>query len=115
MMQYLTNLKAWGVGFARFGEIDFKVGWSAKSPAWWFLYTADYGLNVLTGGACESISRMAYRHKDGKVWSTLTRLLNRLDAQHGEESGPALWGTVECSVMVRIAVTAAWGVLLWVL
>lgn len=41
-MTYLTNIRAWLTGFARFGELTFKAGWSADSLRWWLLYSTRY-------------------------------------------------------------------------
>jgi hypothetical protein len=92
-MSYFSNVKAWVKGFGRFDEIDFKPGWSGKSIAWWLLYGIDYGTRVLTGGACISWSRWFYDNSRWRPAKFATRLLNRLDPNHGAESGPALWGT----------------------
>jgi hypothetical protein len=89
-----SNLRAWLDGFGRFDEISFKAGWSGKSPAWLILYALNYGTRVLTGGACVSWSRWFYEHSPDYRWAKfVTRLLNKLDSNHGADSGPPLWGT----------------------
>lgn len=112
MKQYLANLKAWAIGFVRTDQIRFKPGWSADWR-WFCLYLLDYGTHVLTGGAVVSWSRWAYDHRESsRVAALLNRLLNRLDARHGEEAGPALWGTTDCPIGVRLTACAVWAVVL---
>jgi len=117
MKQLGINLWRWLTGFTRFDEIDFKEGWSAKSPGWWALYLIDYGTRVLTGGACISWSRWFYLHRDEyRLAKFLDRLLGKADSNHGEEAGPALWGTQDCDPLVQIALGLGWAVLvLWLL
>lgn len=114
-MNYFTNLWLWLAGFTRFDEIEFKPGWSASSPAWWALYLVDYGTHVLTGGAVVSWSRWAFENRARyRVAKFVDRFLGKFDPQHGEHAGPALWGTRDCELGIRL-VTGGLLVLLLVL
>lgn len=96
MSRYTDNLKAWAAGWGRFDEINFKAGWSGKSPRWWLLYGLNYGTRVLAGGACISWSRWFHLTRDVYPASRfMDRLLSRIDSDHGAGAGPPLWGTAE--------------------
>jgi hypothetical protein len=110
MKNYLHNLKRWLLGFAWADGITFKPGWSADWR-WYLLYGLDYGTHVLTGAAVVSWSRWAYdNRRTNRAAAFLNRLLNHLDAQHGAEAGPALWGTQDCSRRVRLVVNTGWAI-----
>ena len=116
-MSYFKNLWLWMSGFGRFDELDFKDGWSAKSPSWWLLYLIDHGACVLllAGPVC-TVSRYAQMHRSGTVWDKLLDVLDKFDTDHGQNSGPALWGSVESEKWVRIAVPVGWtAFVVWIL
>jgi hypothetical protein len=97
-MTYLHNIRQWLTGFVRFGEISFKPGWSGKSPAWWLLYAFNYGTRVLTGGACVSWSKWFYLNRnEDRLANLVTKLLDKIDWQHGYRAGPILWNTTDTS------------------
>ena len=112
-MTLFRNVLLWLRGFSRLRQIAYKPGWSARKflP----LYLVDYGVNVLTGGAVESISRRAERHRQGRLWDWLLDLIERLDPQHGRNAGPALWGSVEAGKAAQVAAVIFWlVVIVWV-
>lgn len=116
-MTYFRNLYLWLRGFGRFDELDFKEGWSAESPKWWLLYLIDTGACVilLAGPVC-TVSRYAQMHRSGTLWDKLLDVLDRIDTDHGQNSGPVLWDSEEPEKWVRIAVPVAWVALaVWVL
>jgi hypothetical protein len=114
-MTYLQNCWLFLRGFFRFGEIDFKPGWSAGSIKWWLLYLIDYGINVVfLAGQVESISRHAQDHRSGKVWDFILDIIEKFDKDHGPRSGPPLWDSELPPKWQRIVVPLGW-VLLWVL
>jgi hypothetical protein len=105
-MSYLSNVKAWAVGYGKFDEVSFKPGWSGKSIAWLLLYTWNYGTRVLTGGACVSWSRWFYAHAPYYRWAKfITRLLNKLDDNHGANAGEVLWKTTDTTFAKEGAIT----------
>lgn len=114
-MNYFHNLAVFFVGFSRLGSLKYKAGWGP----WKFLplYAIDYFANVLTGGAVESISRRAQRHRDGTVWDKLLDAIEAVDPGHGPEAGHALWETDESPVWVQAATIlialAAVGRVIW--
>ena len=115
-MTYLKNCWAWLRGWARFDEIQFREGWSAKSPAWWALYGLDIGANViLLAGQVETISRHAQDHRSGWFWDKLLDVIEKFDEDHGPRSGPPLWDSELPPKWQRIAVPLAWmiGGLVW--
>lgn len=114
MSRYLSNVLAWLRGFRRTGDIKFKPGWSANWR-WFLLYTIDYGTHVvLTGAAVVSWSRWFYeKRRKYRLAAFMNRLLRHLDDQHGENSGPVLWATEDCSWPMRCAVTVGWALLIW--
>jgi len=92
-MTYFVNLGYYLIGFFRLGGVVYKDNWNA----WKFLplYATDYFVNVLTGGALESISRRAERHRSGAGWDKLLDIIEHLDPGHGANAGYALWGREE--------------------
>jgi hypothetical protein len=114
-MTYARNVLLWLRGWARFDEISFKPGWSAKSIRWWLLYGLDIGANVvLLAGQVETISRHAQDHRSGKVWDFLLDILEKFDADHGPRSGGPLWDSELPPKWQRIAVPLLWlGGALW--
>ena len=114
-MTYARNCLLWLRGWARFDEIDFKPGWSAKSPLWWLVYGLDHGANViLLAGQVETISRHAQDHRSGWVWDKLLDILERFDEDHGPRSGGPLWGSELPPKWQRIVVPLLWlGGALW--
>lgn len=117
MNQLGINLWRWLTGFRRFDEIDFKEGWSAKSPGWWALYLVDYGTRVACGGACVSWSRAAFEYRaTSRLAKFVDRFLGKFDPQHGEHAGPPLWGTSDCPPSLQVALVVFWlAVLAWLL
>lgn len=66
------------------------------------VYIPNVGLRTLTGGPVTTYSRWWYeRRKTDKFAKLMTRLLNKLDKDHGEEGTPILWGSEECGWEVR--------------
>ena len=108
VIRYCQNIGAWVMGFARLNTLTYKPHWSPVKflP----LYLFDYGLNVVTGGACESLSRSWTEGSEtNRVDSILIRIVRMvLGPHHGEASGPALWGTQNCRPWVRALVTVWW-------
>jgi len=99
--QYLENLKAWKQGFGRFAEIqDWKPGWGPTSWKWKALYATDYlATPLFLAGPVVSISRFV-----AEYWG--------VQGAHFIHAGPILWGTTRCQPWVRLAVPAAWLILL---
>lgn len=106
-MMYFTNLGKYLAGFMLLGTIRYKPGWNAL---YFFpLYVFDYGSHVLTGGAVISWSRWFHEHREiNRVAKFFDRFLNKFDDKHGAESGPALWGTQDCSITTRTISTLFW-------
>jgi hypothetical protein len=109
MKAYFTNYWLWLDGFSRFNQLSFKTGWSGKQPRWWLLYLLDYGFCVifLAGPVC-TVSRYAQEHRSGWLWDKLLDVLDRIDTDHGQLSGPALWGSEEPELWVRCVVPGVW-------
>ena len=109
MNNYLHNLKLWALGWGRFGEVDFKAGWSANSVGWWLLYGFDYGACVLfLAGPVESVSAFMQRHRSGLINDKVLDIIEVFDARHGRNAGPPLFGSVESSLRVRIVAPICW-------
>jgi hypothetical protein len=92
--QYLLNLWLWLSGWFKFGRIHFREGWSADWK-WCLVYGINYGINVLTGGAVQSISGRLQRHRAGKVWDFMLDVIEKFDTNHGANAGAPLFGSVE--------------------
>lgn len=93
-------------------QITYKEGWGP----WKFLllYIFDYGTKVLTGGACITWSRWFYEKRTtNRLARFMDDLLDRVDPKHGYRSGPALWGTQDCPLWVRVPATVVWAWLLF--
>lgn len=98
---YWRNVGRWLGGWARFGEVRFKPGWSARSPAWWAVYLLDYGAACLVLGiGVQPVSRWAGERMQ-KPWTWLADILNRLQPGHTSAAGPLLWNTQPCRRGVR--------------
>lgn len=107
MKQLLLNLRLFLTGFAKLNGLTYQPGWGPKSFG--LVYLIDYGSHVLTGAAVVSWSRWFYENRKRYHWAAFcNRLLNHLDDDHGAESGPALWGSVDCEPAVRLALVAGW-------
>ena len=115
MKTLLVNLKAYVLGFGKLSTLKYKNGWGMWRPKPFVLvYIFDHGTHVLTGAGIVSWSRWFYVHrKTNRVAAFLNRFLNHLDTDHGMMSGPVLFGTVDCSLPVRIGLGVFWVVLLW--
>jgi len=99
----------------RFGHpIQYQPGWGP----WKFLpvYLFDVGFTVLiAAGAVEPLSTFMQRHRAGWLIDAALDAIERFDADHGANSGKALWGSVESPLWVRVGVPAVWaGLLIWV-
>jgi len=108
---YIHNLIQFLLGFTRLHLVKYKPKWSP----WKFLpvYIFDYGTHVLTGGAVVSWSRWFYDHRQtNRVAAFINRLLGHAQKNHGQLSGPPLWGTVDCSFVVRCSLCAGWAFLI---
>jgi len=107
---YFKNLWLWLRGFARFKELRFKDGWSSSSVKWWLLYLADHGCCVIfLAGPVTTISRYAQMHRMGWFWDKLLDSIEALfDPDHGQKSGPVLWGSEEPAKFARILVPVLW-------
>lgn len=107
MIEYLRNIRLWLRGFRRLDDLNYKAGWSASSflP----LYLLDVGACVvlLAGPVC-TVTRYAQMHRSGAAWDKLLDVLERFDAEHGQRSGPVMWGSVEPPKWVRIVVPVGW-------
>jgi hypothetical protein len=98
MRNYLLNLRLWFNGFRRFGELQFKPGWS-NDWRWKLLYTLDYGFCVIfMAGPVTSVSRYTEDH-----W---------FSSYHGAHTGPDLWSSVRSPPWVRVVVPVVWAILL---
>lgn len=110
--QYLVNVGMWVAGFALLPTITYFPGWN------WLkflpVYLLNHGTRVLTGGPVVSWSRYLYdvsgEHRLAKF---LTRLMNIVDDDHGEESGQSMWDTVACPVWFQVVLSLAWGWLIF--
>ena len=95
-------------------SIAYKPGWGP----WKFLpvYLFDVGVTVLiAAGAVEPLSTFMQRHRAGWLNDAVLDAIERFDADHGANSGKALWGSVESPRWVRVGVPAVWaGLLIWV-
>ena len=112
MKTLLVNLKAYVLGFGKLSTLPYKPGWTRNR--FLIVYIFDHGTHVLTGAGIVSWSRWFYVHrKTNRVAAFLNRFLNHLDTDHGMMSGPVLFGTVDCSLPVRIGLGVFWVVLLW--
>lgn len=109
MVNYLRNIFLWMRGFTRFDELTFKEGWHARQLRWWLLYLIDHGACViLLGGAVETVSSYAHRHRSGKAWDFLLDLIEKCDPGHGVNAGPPLWESVECGKIFRLFCPILW-------
>ena len=112
MKTLLVNLKAYVLGFGKLSTLKYKPGWTRNR--FLLVYIFDHGTHVLTGAGIVSWSRWFYDHrKTNRIAAFLNRFLDHLDRDHGAEAGPALFGTVDCSLPVRIGLGVFWVVLLW--
>ena len=100
MKQYFTNLWLWLSGWFKFGRITFREGWSADWR-WYLVYGINYGINVITGGAVQPISGRLQKHRSGKVWDFILRMVERIDTYHGANAGAPLFGSLESPVWVQ--------------
>jgi hypothetical protein len=102
MSQYDDNLRAWWVGFRRFGEIhSWKDGWGPTSWGWKALYAIDYlACALILAGPVVSVSWYL-----GAYWG--------VEGYHFANAGKPLWGTTRCAPWVRLVVPAAWVVGTW--
>jgi hypothetical protein len=111
MNTYLRNLYLWASGWFWFDRLTWKPGWR-NGPKWWALYLLDHGACVLfLGGAVETISSYAQRHRSGTVWDKLLDVIERVDPGHGVDAEGTLWGSEESPLWVRVAVPIGWVVL----
>ena len=111
---YWTTVWRWLRGWGRFGEIRFKPGWSARSPAWWLVYGLDIGAAVIVlGVGCQPISRWA-GEREHQPWIWIARVLNRWDDGHTDSAGPLMWDTAPCPGSVRAIVMIGWAFVLLV-
>jgi len=119
-MTYLHNIRQWLTGFVwlwtRDG-ISYKTGWG---PLLFLpVYLFNYGTRVLTGGACVSWSKWFYLNRnEDRLANLVTRLLDRLDWQHGYRAGPILWNTTDtkwATAGAYIFWTSIVGVGVWIL
>lgn len=114
MGQYVTNLKLWWTGWGKFGELRFDPGWSGDQWRWRALYLLDHGTRVLLGGAVVTWSRWFYDNRNKYGWAKFcSRLLNHVEASHGENSGPVLWGSDDTEAAHLIPLLLLMAGLLW--
>jgi len=94
-------------------SIVYQPGWGP----WKFLpvYLFDVGVTVMiAAGAVEPLSTFMQRHRAGWLNDAVLDAIERFDADHGANSGKALWGSVESPLWVRVGVPAVWaGLLIW--
>lgn len=112
MKTFIINLFVFVRGLGKLDTLKYKAGWNA----WKFLplYLFDYGTHVLTGGAVVSWSRWFWEHrKTNRLAAFINRLLGHADKNHGQLSGPPLFGTVDSPTAVRCLLCAGWAFLIW--
>lgn len=115
MAQYIKNLKLWATGWQKFDQLLFDEGWGGDQWRWRALYLLDHGTRCLMGGAVVTWSRWFHDNREKYGWAKFCdRLLNHVEDDHGEDSGPVLWGSKDTEVahllplLVLAALAAAW-------